>query len=315
MGIELIDFKGLIVVCVLSGLLACLGFAMDRWVGQDRFTRLRGRLGEWWDYIDSITVARSAVHAATFFLMLKDRVFGRRWVSYRFVYMSIGFSVCLTTAAILLCDFLWFNDFFATLHYFSERKLPAIYVLNYVFDVTSLILSVQVFVLLRRARPVMQPVLILLNGVIALLLAILCWIAAASVQFPQNFPITASSPYVQIDKIGRHLTLYVGYIRYIGLIDSDTLLGLVAVTGGWIRSVNIYGSQLANWFFSGTVFLPTIAVIFFLFFNTISLGVSGVLRIFGFRRESGGHVFLFTGVLVGGTAVMIKLMAELFKLI
>jgi hypothetical protein len=204
------------------------------------------------------------------FLSLKDAVFSRRWLSRRFLLRSMGVSILLTTIAILLSDYYWFRDPFHTVYYFVQRKLVSIYLLNYVFHLATLAITVSILTLLIRTPRALGPLLLIINGLIAFLLAAACWVAAASIEFPQSSPLSLNPPGFDADKLRRHMTLYVGYTQYVGLIDADTVKSLGQATGGYIGQIKIFGGRLANWWFSNINFLPTVLVLLNLAFLSLS---------------------------------------------
>ena len=225
---------------------------------------------EWLIWMEPLVPADILKDAAGMFLRFKDTVFSRRWISIRFLLISMGISILLTTTAILLSDYFWFRDGFHTVYFFAQRKLVSIYILNYVFQVATLAITVSILTLLVRASRSFGPLLLIADALIALVLALACWVAAASIEFPQSSPLSLNPPGFDADKLRRHVTLYAGYAQYIGLIDVDTVSSLGKATGGYIGQIKIFGGRLANWCFSNINFLPTVLVLLNVAFFSLS---------------------------------------------
>lgn len=315
-----VDLTGLLAVGTVSGLLAGFGLLLDKLVAPGQRIWLSDRLTTWWVHIESLKVPNLVAGVASAFLALKDRVFGRRLLAFRFAAVSIGVSIFLTTASIIFGDLHWFKDIFETLQYFRERDLFVIYSLNYLFDAMTLIVTIFILSLLLRTHEFIGPVLVVLDGTIAVTLAVICWTAATSIEFPRHSPVTLTPPTFHIDRVALNISVYIGYVRYLDLIDLGTVSAIVEATDGWIRRIDVNGGHLANWIYSGTSLIPTVVVLLILTITLVALIVLRVTRFLSLQLlrldvETEKTIFFYTGVLAGLVASATKALIEVSKLV
>ena len=309
------DLVGLLYTGALCASWAAIGVARDKLLVPRYRTKLQEMMSAWWIRIDDTPMPDLTISMIDIFLRQKNKLFGRNILSIRWVLVAIMLSAFLTTLSILLGDYLFYKDVEETLDYFPKHKPLLVYPINILFDAMTWAITVQLLAIALNINGINRWILIVLDLVISLLIAIMCFEIADYAEFPNG----ANNLFINgIEGLINDFILYLAHYDLYGLIDwgwFETLFSSQQLASISYNPRTITTGDSSAFFFSNTSFLPTLFFLLVLVMGALSMVVIRLTRwvamyFFELSVDTEKSIFFYTGTLFGVVGMLTKILVE-----
>ena len=280
------------VTIILCSLPAGLGVIVDRLMLRRHKGRLHDALLQYWVNLDELSLTDIWRVFAAYTIRFFCRVFGKKFLSFRFIITLMLVSFCLTFCAIALGILLTGRGLS---YLIEERGWLVVLFVNLVFDTLTGLVTVKVLSVIHRSTPGKAIALIVIDIILAFLFASLC-LTSMHILFPR---------YISLFKIFSDNIIHI----------SEGLLGSKI----WPTST-AYDLDLMEFLYACTTFIPTLIYLTILATLIISKVILGIgIRVTKFLLERATDVdtskdlavFTLTGSLFSVIVLLLTVFSKL----
>ena len=193
---------------------------------------------------------------------LSARVLGPQVLAPRGLGALLALTIVLAALALVVGYYLWTRDFgLLGRHLFVDLLRPRtmlVLMAAYLFNVASIAATQWLLARFLNSSSALRWVYLLLDLLVALLLALVCWAFLLALERPGLAVLKLDPLRVDWKMVGIVLGSYLSHLQIFGIVDLGFCEWLERLTGGWLWAFDITFGEAAEFLIANTVWLPTL---------------------------------------------------------